>query len=444
MLENENVIEKKFMRFVIPSMITMFLNGLYTIVDGFFVGNAVGDVGLAGIGLVFPITAVLIAIGMGIGVGGSVLMSTFRGAGEHQKANQARANTFILLLLASIVVTIVLTAFHTHMVSALGAKGKVYDAAVSYIRIIAIGGGMQIISSGLVPIIRNSHKTVQAMLIMGSGLIINIILDATFTIAIPMGLAGAALATIIAQAFTVILGIICLLREKEHKIKKCDFKWNKNMVKKTLRIAVAPFGLSLMPSLITIFNNWQCLQYGGDLAVSAYAVVNYLIASVLLLLEGIGEGIQPLISYCNGAKNYSAMRKIRNKGFITVLIFSALFLIFAIPARTILPMFFSTSAETGKIIYNALPILSIAFPMMGIGKLFVSYFYACGETVYSTLLVYLDPILFTPLCIFTLPGIFGLQGVWMSLPGAQIMIMILLTILFYAHTMKYRQEVLYG
>ena len=107
-----------------------------------------------------------------------------------------------------------------------------------------------------------------------------------------------------------------------------------------------------------------------------------------------------------------------------------------------MPGFFGTSAGTAAVIRSALPILGLAFPMMGLGKLFTSYFYACGETLYSTLLVYLDPVLFTPLCIFILPRLFGLKGVWMALPGAQALIMAVLVVLWGLHksTLRSKEE----
>lgn len=436
----EQAIDQKFFKFVLPSVFTMFLSGLYTIVDGFFVGHAVGDVGLAGIGLVWPITAVLLALGMGIGVGGSVLMSTARGAGCDENADMARANTLMLLAGASVLLTLLLVLVNPVLVYALGARGAVYDAAMAYIRIISIGGSMQILASGLIPVIRNSHKTIQAMVIMGTGLVCNIILDACFTMVIPMGLAGAALATVTAQALTVAGSLICLLADREHPLRKSQFCFKKRMAAKILKIGVSPFGLSLMPSVITVYNNLQCLAYGGDLAVSAYAVINYFIGSVLLLLEGVGEGMQPLISYASGAGDYAAMKRLKNRGLMTVLVFSALFLIACVPAVSALPGFFGTSDATADIIRTALPILGLAFPMMGLAKLFTSYFYACGETLYSTLLVYLDPTLFTPLCIFILPRLFGLKGVWMALPGAQTLIMAVLAVLWGLHRSALRSK----
>lgn len=436
---NTQPIEKQFLKFVLPSMLTMLLSGLYTIVDGIFVGFSVGDVGLAGMGIVWPVTALLMALGMGIGVGGSVVMSTFRGAGEDKKANQARANTFILLIAVSAVITVLLVLLNPTILRALGAEGEVYDAAIAYIHVIAVGGSMQILASGLIPIIRNSHRTVQAMLIMCVGLVANITLDALLTIVIPWGLRGAALATILGQSLTVMLSVICLWRQKEHKIRRTDFVPNKQIMVRTVKIGISPFGLSLMPPLITVFNNWQCLAYGGTLAVSAYAVINYFTSSVLLLLEGIGEGMQPLISFCNGAGDFKTMVKIRNKGLLAILVFSVAFLFFTIPARTLIPQLFSTSPETTAIIGSALPILCIAFPMMGLGKLFTSYFYACGETIFSTLLVYCDPVILTPICLFILPRIWDLKGIWMALPSAQALVMILLTILLVKHTTKYKR-----
>lgn len=431
-------IRKQFFRFVIPSMMSMMLNGLYTIVDGFFIGHAVGDVGLAGIGLAWPITAVLIALGMGIGVGGSVQMSVYRGAGKDSEADHYRASTLLLLGTVSAITTIVLLLFNSFFLKVLGAEGEVYDAAYSYIQIISLGGSMQIFTSGMLPLIRNSHMTVQAMGIMIAGLICNIILDWLFTMKIPMGLGGAALATIIAQGITATGCVFFLWRLKENRIRFSQFKWKNNTMLKIIKIGVSPFGISLMPSLITVFNNWQCLKYGGNFAVSAYAVINYFLASVLLLLEGIGEGVQPLISYYKGAKEYKTMEKIRNMGVKAVLTFSALFLLSVIPAKSILPAFFGTSEQTAEIIREALPILVLAFPMMGIGKLFSSYFYACEENISSMLMIYSDPICFTPLCIFVLPKIWQLKGVWLALPGAQFLVMVLLTFLFIQHKIKLR------
>lgn len=426
----------KFSRFVLPSMLAMLLSGLYTIVDGFFIGQAVGDVGLAAIGLAWPIPALLIALGVGIGSGGSVRYSLHRGAGQDELAHRARGNTILLLLLAGGAATLVLPLAAPPLLRVLGAQGAIHEAALSYIRIIALGGSMQIIASGLVPLIRNSHRTVEAMCIMGGGLVCNILLDALFTMVLPWGLAGAAAATILSQTATAAAAALCLRRQKNDPVGRRELRPHGPTMLRILPVAAAPFGLSLMPSLITVFTNWQCLRYGGDPAVSAYSVANYFIACALLLLQGIGEGLQPLFSLHQGAGDHRALARLRHQGLLLAMGCSLLFWLISLPAAGLLPRFFGASAATARVMGRAMPLLCMAFPLLGLVKYFTAYYYACGESRRATLLVYGDPVLFTPACLLVLPPLLGLDGVWLSLPGAQILSALLLLLVSTWHKIK--------
>lgn len=432
MIENKPI-EKQFLKFAVPSMLAMLLNGFYTMVDGFFIGRAVGDTGLAGIGIAWPITAVLLALGVGIGTGGAVLTSIRRGEGDHQGAGQSQVNTFFLLAVTSLLTTAVLIFAYPSILRWMGAQGDVYTAAAEYTHYIAWGGSLQILASGVTPLIRNNHRTVQAMLIMCSGLVTNIVLDAWFLMELDMGLGGAALATILAQGVTLVLCIFSLTAEKEYRITAACCKLRKFDLRRILVIGLSPFGLSLMPSLISLFNNWQCLAYGGDNAVAAYCVSNYLIGALMLLLQGVGDGIQPLISFCVGGGLNTSRRVILRKGASLVLGMSAAFFLLSFPLRFLLPPMFGTSPETGEIIHRALPLLGIAFPFMGIVKFYTSSFYASGRTVESMVLVYADPVLLTPVFLLLLPRLWQLDGVWLALPAAQIVLTVLLGWLLYRH-----------
>ena len=419
-------IESQFFKFVFPSMLSMLLNGFYTMVDGFFIGQAVGDVGLAGIGLAWPIAAVLLALGVGIGTGGSVLISIGRGEKDEQKSGEAQFNTLLLLFITGILTTVVLLLTYPTLLRWLGAKDEVLIAAEEYMRVVALGGSMQIFATGLTPILRNNHRTVQAMLIMCGGLVINIVLDAWFLIGLDMGLAGAALATVVAQASTVILCALSLLREKEHRLRLAHCRPRFGSIRRILIVGISPFGLSLMPSLISLFNNWQCLAYGGDNAVAAYCVINYFISTALLLMQGIGDGIQPLISFCKGARLYSSMRILLRRGILAVLCLSGLFVLAAFPLQSFLPIMFGTSEATGVLIGRALLLQCAAFPFMGLVRLYTSYFYASGKPLQSSLLIYIDPIIVTPVFLLSLPLAFQLDGVWLTLPAAQIVLALIL------------------
>lgn len=431
--------EKSFFKFIIPSMVTTLLTGFYVIVDGFFIGNTVGDVGLAAIGLIYPVGTVLISTALMIGVGGSVIMSTYLGEGKLKKANEARANTFMTLVFFSVIMTLMLYILKDNILHYLGAKGDVYKEADSYITIIILGGSMQIISSGLMPIVRNSGKTIKAMLIMGSGLIINIILDAFFMIVLKMGVKGAAIATVIAQATVASLAIFSIIAQKENKVKRSHFKLNTSMIRRMLLIGLSPFGLTLAPSLIVVFNNWQCLKYGGDIAVSAYSVMNYIIGSTMYFFEGISEGLQPMISYFNGAKEYTLMKKTFKKGMFIIIVLSLIFLFVAAFSKGAIAGIFGVSDSVFNIIMFALPVMAIAFPLQAVVRLGTSYFYASGESKYSTLLTYIDPLLVSPLCIIIFPYYFNLTGVWIALPFAQVILVLLFIMLLNRHRNNIRE-----
>lgn len=425
--------EKSFFKFLIPSIVTTLLGGLYVIVDGFFVGNAVGDIGLAAIGLVYPIGTILISTALMIGVGGSVIMSIYLGEGNLEKSNEARANTFITLIVFSFIITIVLALLKDNILVWLGASGKLYDEANSYISIIIYGGSMQMISFGLMPIIRNSGKTIKAMVIMGSGLVINIILDAFFMLVLHMGIRGAALATVIAQASVAFLAIISVIMQRENKVCISQFKFDILMIRRLLFIGLSPFGLTLAPSLIVVFNNWQCLKYGGSVAVSAYAVINYITGSTMYFFEGVGEGLQPMISYFKGAREYKAMKRVFKKGVVIILFLSAVFLFVTLVWKKSISGVFGVSLDVANVIVFAIPIMAIAFPIQAIVRLGTSYFYASGESKYSTILTYIDPLFISPLCIIILPYYFNLLGVWLALPFAQFILVLLFIILLDRH-----------
>lgn len=422
-------INRQFYKFVFPAMLTMLLSSFYVIVDGFFVGRATQDVGLAAIGLIWPIAALLIALGCGIGTGGAVMMSACNGEKDFKNAEEYKAVTLVLLILVSLLMTFVLVAASPTLIRWLGAEGEIYQAALEYMIIISWGGSMQIMATGITPLIRNCGLSIQAMVIMCVGLVANILLDALFTMVIPWGLAGAAFATTLAQAITVILSFVYLQRSSVGKFCRHHFVMSFNKVKHILVIAISPFGLSLMPSLVTVFVNWQCLHYGQDIAVSAYSVINYFTCCVYMLLSGIGEGLQPLISYYHGAKNEELLKILKKKALRLGLVVSTFFFALSFFLGQGLAELFSTSAQTAQLVSQALPIFCGAFWFVGVSKLYSSYFYARKNNKYSNLLVYLDPLIFTPLSLLILPLLFQLQGVWFSIPVAQILVFLLLCFL---------------
>lgn len=435
----KTTVEKQFFKFVIPSMLTMVLTGFYVIVDGLFIGQAVGDRGLAAINLAWPITAIINALGVGLGAGGAVVMSLLRGEGDEERARRARAHTYLLLAAASVFCTVFFGLLYPRILRLLGAQGAVYDTAANYIRVVVFGCTLQVFGNGLTPMLRNDHKTVQTMVIMICGLVTNIVLDAWFVLGLHLEVAGAAWATLAAQGVTMAMCLWFLLRDPEKRPKAGDYRPQSSMISWIARIGASPFGLSLMPSAIIVVNNWQCIRYGGDTAVAAYSIISYVSATVQLLLQGVGEGIQPLISFCMGARQYEHMRSLRRRSILFVLATACILIGLTAAAQNAIPRLFGASPQAARMAARGILMVALALPAVGLVKMFCSYFYATGETRFSCALIYLDPVVVTPLLLLALPAVWGIDGIWAAYPFAYLVMLCVLAAMYGMHIRKMKR-----
>ena len=169
-----------FLALVIPSILAFALSGVYAIVDGYFVGNSIGDIGISTINVAYPIIALILAVGTGIGMGGAVYYSIFRAEGKPEKAREFVAGTLWLLLISSILLTAVVLLFARPLLKLLGAESDLLTMGEEYIFIMGIGSVLQIFGVGLTPLIRNNGGSIFAMVTMCAGFITNIILDFLF------------------------------------------------------------------------------------------------------------------------------------------------------------------------------------------------------------------------------------------------------------------------
>ncbi|MDE7330863.1 MAG: hypothetical protein K2O16_01295 [Lachnospiraceae bacterium] len=183
-------INKVFFSSVIPSVLAFALSGIYAIVDGFFIGNSIGDIGLSTINVAYPVVALMQAIGTGIGMGGAVIYSISVAAGDKKGADTYAKGTGGFLLLASIAATAVMYIILEPVLKLLGAEGDILTFGVEYLRIIVLGAVFQVFSTGIVPLIRNYNGAAFAMASMIAGFLTNILLDYTFVWVMEWGVSG--------------------------------------------------------------------------------------------------------------------------------------------------------------------------------------------------------------------------------------------------------------
>ena len=415
------------------SMITMFLQSAYSMIDGLFVSNLIGDTALSAVNVAWPVIAVVTAIGTGVGCSGAVMMSTKQGEGKNEESNIVRANVILALLASSIVVTILFLVLLTPLLKLMGAEGELLRLSQIYGRVMLTGGVLQILSCGLTPLLRNDNRAVSAMMIMVGGLFANLGLDFVFMYVFHMGIGGAAGASLCAQLFTTLCCLIILGTKKTDPIRFSQFMIRKEYWKKIFKTAVSPFGISLTPSLLILYHNVACLKFGGDLAVNAYALISSTVGSYRVLLIGVAEGIQPLASYAYGAHDFHAIRKIRNKAVITAMGVSFFLFIFTIATARFYPAIYGYEGEAAELGYHAVMVTAAQLIFTGLVRVTNSFFYSVGKDKYSLFMIYFDPLIMTPLTIVILPRILGLDGIWITAVVTQFILNIVAFGMFASH-----------
>lgn len=410
---------KEFFRFVIPSIIAFALSGIYAIVDGFFVGNTIGDAGLSAINMAYPVVAIIQAVGTGIGMGGAVYYSINKAENKEKRAGKFAATSWWLLVIASLLLTIIIYCFAKPILTALGMQNEILSYGVEYIKIIAIGSVLQVLGTGLIPLMRNYGGSFIAMVAMIGGFVTNIILDFLFVWVWEYGMKGAALATIIGQGVTTLIAIIYTV------CKKCFFvRVPRNHVLSLMgyifKVGLAPFGLALTPNISLVIINWFSVRYGGETAIATYACIGYIICIIYLILQGVGDGSQPLMSQYYGEKKENDLREIRKMAYTFAIFLAIIGGVLMFLARWNIGTLFGASDEvnmnTGKII----PIFLISVPFVAITRVSTASFYATEKNILSYILTFIEPVLMLILMLI-LPRMFGGQiMVWWSTVIARI------------------------
>ncbi len=409
---------KTFFSYVIPSVLAFALSGVYTIVDGFFIGQSLGDAGLAAITLAYPISALVGAIGTGLGLSGAIRFTILRAQGENKEQQACFSGTTLLMLLTAGVLTALLFGFARPILHLLGARGSTLTLCLAYARVIALGAVFQLLATGFVPFIRNMGGATVSMVAMILGFATNIVLDYAFVWALGWGMAGAAWATIIGEAVTMVAAILFFL------VKKSGFSLPEpralcSLWKTVLKVSLSPFGLTFSPTITMLFMNRFLLLYGNEQAVAVYGCIGYIIAILYLLLQGVGDGSQPLISQYYGANDRASVRATRTLAYRTAAVITLVCMIGLYLARAKVGPLFGASAEANAGVIRYLPFFLATLLFLAFVRITTAYFYATEKDRLSYLLVYAEPVC-TLLALLLLPPMLKLTGVWLAVPLAQV------------------------
>lgn len=429
----EDKILKLLVKFSIPAIIGMMVNAFYSIADRIFVGNGVGPLGMAGAAIGLPIALIIMAFGMLVGIGGNTLVSIKLGEKKKEEAEVILGNSFILLIIVSLALSVVGLTFLEPLLRMLGASEAVLPYAKVFNGIILAGAVMQSIGFGMNNFIRSEGNPKIAMLTMLIGAILNIMLNPLFIFVFKMGIAGSATATIISQTVSSVWVLYYFTRGKSMlKLRIRNFKIRPELARRIVTLGAAPFLMQLAASVLNAIMNNSLVAYGGDIAVSAMSAVQSITMFFLMPIFGINQGAQPIIGYNYGAEQYKRVKetfKLAVVGATMIVILG--FVITQLFPHQLMTMFNKKDKEFIDFGAHALKVFLIFLPIIGFQIVSSNYFQAVGKPMQASLLSLSRQVLILIPAMLILPRFFGINGVIYAGPLSDIISSLITGILIF-------------
>ena len=407
----------------VPAVAAQLINVLYNIVDRIYIGHirGYGDIALTGVGVTFPIIMLISAFSAFAGMGGAPLASIELGKKDIRKAEQILGNSAGMIVLFSIVLTIGFSIFKTPVLYAFGASEVTIGYAKSYIGIYLVGTIFVQIAVGLNTFISGQGESKVAMLSVVIGALLNICLDPVLIFVLDMGVKGAALATVVSQAVSAAWVIRFLTSKRSSmKLKTEHMRLKKEIVVRIAGLGVSPFIMQSTESMVGITLNSGLQNYGGDLYVGTMSIMTSIMQLILIPVQGISQGVQPIISYCYGAGD-----KDRVKGTFTRLLISGLLgtLILggvAVLAPGVYAGIFTNNEDLIRLTCQVMPVYFLGITIFGLQSACQSTFLALGQAKVSLFIALLRKvILLIPLAVI-FPKFMGVMGVYRAEPVADV------------------------
>lgn len=410
-------LSRLFWRYVTPTVAAMLITGIYVTIDGIFVGHVLGQDGMAGLMLAYPICAVLYAVGALIGMGASSLVSFYLGQGNPAKARHIVGNALVMVLLASALLSFIGIRYGEPMLAWMGAEGDIFTAGLSYLQAYAWLGVFAVLSMAFSSLLRNDGRPGFVTLIMVVGGLLNVLLDYLLMVVFPFGLAGVATATMLSQAVT---GLACLWHfftpRSQLRISWDTLRPDLRLMGETVRLGISSFLMYLYLSVVLALHNKALLAVGTSLHVAAYGVISYTEAFFYLVFEGIAMGIQPIASFNAGAGHWRRVLRIRNLalGVTLGIALCAMFPLYLWPEAAVY-LFAGDNATLLPVASLGIWLYFWGLPMEGLLLVGATYFQAINRARIASLLTGGKLVLIGGF-LWGFSTLWGVPGVWLALP----------------------------
>ncbi len=415
----------RLLRFALPSIVMMIFTSFYGVVDGIFVSNFTGSTAFASLNLVWPYIMILGGVGFILGVGGTALVSYQMGTGDRKLANR----TFSLIVYAGIVVGLLLTLFGELTMAPvcrlMGASEEMLPYCVKYGRVMLLGIIPFTLQNMFQSFLVAAEKPRLGLWVTVAAGITNMGLDYLFMGPFHWGVVGAAWATMLSECVGGLIPLLYFCFPNSSLYRLGRTRWDGAALLQTCTNGMSEFVTNISMSLVNMLYNLQLMKYIGEDGVAAYGVIQYVAFFFVAIYIGYSMGTAPIVSYHYGAENYDELKNLFRKGmgFIAVAALCMITLSQTL-ANLVAGIFVGYDAELTALTAHAFRIYSLAFLMSGFNIYGSDFFTALNNGKISAAISFIRTVILEMSAVMLLPLAFGMDGIWIALPIAEALALI--------------------
>ncbi len=429
------------MRYAVPAIIAMTASSLYNMVDSIFIGQGVGAMAISGLAITFPLMNLSTAFGAGVGVGASSLLSVKLGQKDYGAAQNILGNTVMLNIITGISFSIISLLFLEPILMFFGASAQTLPYAKDYMEIILCGNVITHLYFGLNALQRAAGKPQLSMYMTIFTVILNAILDPIFIWPLGLGIRGAAYATVLSQLFALIWQVVMFSNKAEFiHFKRGIYRLKSQLVKNIIGIGMSPFSMNVCACFVVIIINNSLVDHGGDMAVGAYGIINRIAFIFVMITIGVNQGMQPIAGYNYGAMKFDRMMRVLKYAVICGTCVTTVGLIVGqfFPEQCV--RLFTSDETLISLSVHAMRLTTVSFPIIGFQMVVANFFQSIGKAKVSVFLSLSRQLVFLIPMLLVLPTLYGVDGVWYSMPVADTISALVTAIIMYLFMRKINKQ----
>ena len=421
----EEPIPRLLLNFSLPAIVGMMTQALYYLVDRIFIGQKIGQLGIAAMTVAFPCMLVQLAFGMLVGFGAGAVVSLRLGAGKKDEAERVLGTATVLLILVSLVLTVAGLQVLDPLLRLFGASPDVLPLARDYLRIIVYWMLFYVVGFGLNAVIRGEGNPRIAMFTLLIGVLLNIVLAPIFIFWLDWGMKGAAAATVLSQAVSAVWVLVYFVSGRSHlKLRLKYLRFDLPICRTILAIGSPQFAMQMVNCLMNSLMYNQLGHYGGDQAISIWGIIYAIAMVVAMPIFGINQGVQPIIGFNYGAQKFDRVKQ----ALLTAILAASTITVFGFAVSMGFPALMIRLFVHGEDAVAMVPLgthamrIALAMlPLIGFQVISASYFQAVGKPRQAMLLMLSRQVLLMIPAVLLLPYWFGLEGFWYAMPMADLL-----------------------